>query len=66
MALTRNRIKQIVAFELESGTNALDEGEVEELSASIAEKITAEDGDVYDDDDDGDADERTIESDVEE
>jgi hypothetical protein len=60
MAISKQRIREIVSLELESGTDALVDEEREELAATIAEKLAAEDNDVYDDASelDGDAAER--------
>jgi hypothetical protein len=62
MAISKQRIKEIVSLELESGTDALVDDEVEELSNAIADRIAAEDSDVYDDVSELDADERNDES----
>jgi len=53
--MNRKRIEEIVSEELESGTNALVEDEIEALSKAIAARLVHEIEEAYDDGDgDGD------------
>lgn len=49
MAVTRTQIKEIVFDELETGTDALVDEEIEELSNKIADRLVAKIDDAYED-----------------